>query len=135
MTPQGLSLLLDTNVLLAALISPDTLPAHTQQTLGDPEVTVHFSAASLWEIAIKCSLGRQDFNFRPEDIELLARETGFAELPVLSQHTHAVATLPWLHRDPFDRLLIAQALCLPARLLTTDTLLAGYTDLVQLIRQ
>ncbi len=133
MTAQGLSLLLDTNVLLAALIAPDTLPTPTQQALQDPAVTVHFSAASLWEIAIKCSLGRQDFTFRPEDIELLARETGFTELPVLSQHTHAVATLPWLHRDPFDRLLLAQALSLPARLLTTDALLAKYSDLVQLV--
>ena len=62
----------------------------------------YFSAASLWEIAIQSSLGRQDFTVRPEDIELLARETGFTELPVLSQHTHAVATLPWLHRDPFE---------------------------------
>ena len=133
MTSQGLSLLLDTNVLLAALIAPDTLPTSTQQALRDPAVTVHFSAASLWEIAIKCSLGRQDFTFRPEDIELLARETGFTELPVLSQHTRAVATLPWLHRDPFDRLLLAQAISLPARLLTTDALLAQYSDLVQLV--
>jgi PIN domain nuclease of toxin-antitoxin system len=133
MTSQGLSLLLDTNVLLAALIAPDTLPTRTQQALRDPAVTVHFSAASLWEIAIKCSLSRQDFTFRPEDIELLARETGFTELPVLSQHTHAVATLPWLHRDPFDRLLLAQAISLPARLLTTDALLAKYSDLVQLV--
>ena len=133
MTSQGLSLLLDTNVLLAALIAPDTLPTPTQQTLRDPAVTVHFSAASLWEIAIKCSLSRQDFTFRPEDIELLARETGFTELPVFSQHTHAVATLPWLHRDPFGRLLLAQAIALPARLLTTDALLAKYSDLVQLV--
>jgi PIN domain nuclease of toxin-antitoxin system len=130
---QGLGLLLDTNVLLAALIAPETLPAATQQTLRDPAVTVHFSAASLWEIAIKCSLGRQDFTFRPEDIELLARETGFTELPVRSQHTHAAATLPWLHRDPFDRLLLAQAVSLPARLLTTDAQLARYSDLVQLV--
>ena len=134
MTSPGLSLLLDANVLLAALMAPDTLPTPTQQALRDPAVTVHFSAASLWEIAIKCSLGgRQDFTFRPEDIELLARETGFTELTVRSQHTRAVATLPWLHRDPFDRLLLAQAISLPARLLTTDARLAQYSDLVQLV--
>jgi PIN domain nuclease of toxin-antitoxin system len=132
-TSQGLRLLLDTNVLLAAPIAPDTLPTPTQQALRDPTVTVHFSSASLMEIAIKCSLGRQDFSFRPEVIEILARETGFTELPVLSQHTHAVATLPWLHRDPFDRLLLAQAISLPAKLLTTDALLAKYSDLVQLV--
>lgn len=133
MESRGLSLLLDTNVLLAALIAPETLPATTQQALRDPAVTVHSSAASLWEIDIRCSLGRPDFTFRSEDIELLARDTGFIELPVLSHHTHAVATLPWLHRDPFDRLLLAQAVSLPARLLTTDAQLTRYSDLLQLV--
>lgn len=84
-------------------------------------------------LRLPSSLGRQDFTFRPEDIERLARATGFTELPVRSQHTHTVATLPRLHRDPFDRLLLAQAVSLPARLLTTDAQLARYSDLVQLV--
>ncbi len=129
----GAKLLLDTNILLAALIDPDTLPPDVQHRLRDPAATVYFSAASLWEIAIKCSLGREDFNFRPEDIELLARETGFTELPVLALHSHAVTDLPWHHRDPFDRMLVAQAMAVPAHLLTRDALLASYSDLVTVV--
>lgn len=125
--------LLDTNILLAALIRPDTLPEDIQAQLCDPANTILFSAASLWEIAIKCSLGREDFNFRPEDIQQLALETGFTELPVMSNHCHRIADLPWHHRDPFDRLLVAQALAIPAYLLTTDALLAKYSDLVRVV--
>ena len=133
MTMAGAKLLLDTHILLAALIEPETLPQEVQHRLRDPVATVYFSVASLWEIAIKCSLGREDFNFRPEDIERLARETGFTELPVLSLHTHAVADLPWLHRDPFDRMLVAQAMAVPAYLLTRDALLANYSDWVKVV--
>lgn len=125
--------LLDTNILLAALIAPDTLPADIQAQLCDPANTILFSAASLWEIAIKCSLDREDFNFRPEDIQQLALETGFAELPVMSSHCHRITDLPWHHRDPFDRLLVSQAQAIPAYLLTTDALLAKYSDLVRVV--
>lgn len=133
MTIPGLKLLLDTNVLLAALIAPDSLPADIRQQLSDPKVSVYFSAASIWEIAIKRSLGRQDFGFRPEDIEQLARDTGFTELPIASGHCYAVADLPWHHRDPFDRLLVAQAMSIPAYLLTRDGLLGKYSELVRLV--
>ncbi len=125
--------LLDTNILLAALIAPDTLPAEVQGQLSDPAHSILFSAASIWEIAIKYSLGRESFNFRSEDIEQLALETGFTELPILSGHCHRVADLPWHHRDPFDRLLVAQAQAIPAYLLTTDGLLATYSDLVHVV--
>ncbi len=125
--------LLDTNILLAALIRPDSLPEDIQAQLCDPANTILFSAASLWEIAIKRSLGREDFNFRPEDIQQLALETGFDELPVMSSHCHRIADLPWHHRDPFDRLLVSQAQAMPAYLLTTDALLAKYSDLVRVV--
>lgn len=125
--------LLDTNILLAALIAPDTLPAAVQAQLCDPAHNILFSAASIWEIAIKRSLGREAFNFRPEDIQQLALETGFNELPILSEHCHRVADLPWHHRDPFDRLLVSQAQSIPAYLLTTDELLARYSDLVRVV--
>jgi PIN domain nuclease of toxin-antitoxin system len=126
-------LLLDTNILLAALIAPDSLPAEVQAQLCDPANTILFSAASIWEIAIKCSLGKEDFNFRPEDIQQLALETGFTELPVMSHHCHRITDLPWHHRDPFDRLLVAQAQAIPAYLLTTDELLARYSDLIRVV--
>jgi PIN domain nuclease of toxin-antitoxin system len=129
----GSEFLLDTNILLAALIAPDTLPAEVQAQLSDPANSILFSAASLWEIAIKCSLCREDFNFRPEDIQQLAEETGFTELPILSSHCHRITDLPWHHRDPFDRLLVAQAQAIPAYLLTTDELLEKYSDLVRVV--
>jgi PIN domain nuclease of toxin-antitoxin system len=123
--------LLDTNILLAALIKPELLPTDTQALLQDPASLVYFSAASLWEIAIKHSLGRDDFDFLPQDIHQLALQTGFTELPVAASHSYAVANMAWHHRDPFDRLLIAQALSLPAYLLTTDGVLEAYSELVK----
>jgi len=126
-------LLLDTNVLLASLLSPYRLPKTTQTVLTDPQHTILFSAVSLWEIAIKSSLRRPDFDFEPQDIYQLAQETGFTELPMESIHTFLLASLPWYHKDPFDRLLVAQAMTLPARLLTTDAALVPYTPLVDCI--
>lgn len=126
-------LLLDTNVLLAMLLAPGRLPERTRETLADPQNEVLFSAASLWEIAIKSSLGRAAFDFRVEDIHALALETGLRELPVEGAHTYLVATLPWHHRDPFDRLLVAQAMTLSARLLSTDSVLVQYSPLVDCI--
>lgn len=125
--------LLDTNILLAALITPEALPTEVQTQLSDPANGILFSAASIWKIAIKRSLGREDFNFRSEDIQQLALETGFTELPVLSNHCHRISDLPWHHRDPFDRLLVSQAQAIPAYLLTTDELLAKYSDLVRVV--
>jgi len=125
--------LLDTNILLTALIAPDTLPTDVQTQLSDTANSILFSAASIWEIAIKRSLGREDFNFRPEDIQQLALETGFTELPIMSNHCHRITDLPWHHRDPFDRLLVSQAQAIPAYLLTTDELLARYSDLVRVV--
>jgi len=122
--------LLDTNVLLAAVIRPERLPEAVQSLLQDRANRVYFSAVSIWEVAIKRSLNRNDFDFQSEDIEQLARETGFSELPLHSSHCHAVGRMPWHHRDPFDRLLVAQAQFLPARLLTTDRQLAQYSELV-----
>lgn len=125
--------LLDTNILLAALIAPDSVPTEVQAELSDPANSILFSAASIWEIAVKRSLGREAFNFRPEDIRQLALETGFTELPIMSEHCHRIADLPWHHRDPFDRLLVSQAQTIPAYLLTTEVLLAKYSDLVRVV--
>lgn len=133
MTTPGQKWLLDTNVLLAALIKPEILPLDTQILLQNPASTVYFSAASLWEIAIKHSLGRDGFDFLPEDIHRLALQTGFTELPIAANHSYAVARMAWHHRDPFDRLLVAQAQSIPAYLLTTDGELERYTELVKRI--
>lgn len=125
--------LLDTNILLCALIAPQRLNDSVRAILCDAENNVYFSAASIWEIAIKSSLNKADFNFSAENIHKLALESGFSELTIQSSHTYAIAKMIWHHRDPFDRLLIAQTLDLPAYFLTSDSLLAQYSELIQLV--
>lgn len=127
------TLLLDTNILLCALIAPEKLSAACQSQLTNSESDIYFSGVSIWEIAIKASLNKADFNFLPEDIHALALQTGFSELPMQASHTYAVTHLPWHHRDPFDRLLIAQALALPAYFITSDAQLQSYSELVQVV--
>jgi PIN domain nuclease of toxin-antitoxin system len=123
-------LLLDTHVLLWALIEPNRLDAETRATLEDPDHDVLFSAASVWEMAIKAALGRADFQVSPGAIVEAAKASGFIELPVRSAAALKVATLPHHHRDPFDRLLVAQAMTEPARLYTADAQLKAYSELV-----
>src|SRR5207302_2057183 len=123
-------LLLDTHVLLWALAAQKRLDRQTRALLEDSANEVLFSAASIWEIAIKSRLGRADFGVRPDEIARAAAESGFEELPVRSAAAAIVADLPRHHRDPFDRLLIAQALTEPARLYTADPQLVRYSELV-----
>lgn len=126
-------LLLDTHVLLWTLDAPERLPQDIVEQIESSETTVYFSAASIWEIAIKTALGKIDFDYSPEDIAQAAKDTGFVELPVRAAHASKVAHLPLHHRDPFDRLLIAQVLLLPAQLITADAALPPYSELVRLI--
>ena len=111
-------------------MEPSRLPPSLRRTLEDPAEEVLFSAASLWEIAIKAALGRADFQVAPQEILAAALETGFTELPVRAAAALKVADLPPHHRDPFDRLLVAQALTEPASLYTADAVLESYSDLV-----
>lgn len=126
-------LLLDTHLLLWAVSAPDRLDAATRDLVEDPANEVLFSAASIWEIAIKAGLGRADFAVRPEMIAQAARDTGFGELPVRAAVAARVADLPPYHRDPFDRLLVAQAMAEPVLLYTVDPLLPPYTERVRLV--
>jgi PIN domain nuclease of toxin-antitoxin system len=123
--------LLDTHVLMWALAEPRRLDRETRATIESRDIEVLFSAASIWEIAIKAGLGRSDFAFDPAEIARSALDTGFTELPVRSEAAAFVAQLPLLHRDPFDRVLVAQAIVEPATLLTADVQLAPYTELVR----
>src|SRR5712691_7591566 len=109
-------LLLDTHVLLWALAASSRLDTETRALIEDAETEVLFSAASILEIAIKARLGRPDFRVRPSDIVGTALDMRFTELPVHSAAAALVAELPLLHRDPFDRLLVAQAIMEPATL-------------------
>lgn len=126
-------LLLDTHVLLWALAAPERLPQDVVAQIESPETKVYFSAVSIWEITIKTALRKIDFQYSPEDIAQAARGTGFVELPVSAAHGAKVAHLPLHHRDPFDRLLIAQVLLMPAQLLTADSALVPYSELVRLV--
>ncbi len=123
-------LLVDTHVLLRAAFEPDRLPELFRERLESAQNEVLFSAASIWELEIRMQIGRISLEVAPEEIARTAVERGFDELPVMAVHAAAVRNLPLHHRDPFDRLLIAQALHEPARLLTVDRLLAKYSDLV-----
>lgn len=119
-------LLLDTHVLLWALMTPERLSAPARDALEDPEHAIFFSAASIWEIAIKRALDRPGFSVEPEEARTASLGLGFEELPVTGRHAVAVRHLPLLHRDPFDRLLVAQAKTEPLILMTNDPQVADY---------
>jgi PIN domain nuclease of toxin-antitoxin system len=125
--------LLDTHVLLWTLGAPERLGNTLSAAIKSPDNDVMFSAVSIWEIAIKSALRRNDFQVAPDEILAAAIESGFTELPVRSAAAVQVAKLPVHHRDPFDRLLIAQAITEPATLYTADSQLEIYSDLVHRI--
>ncbi len=121
-----MKLLLDTQVLLWAAGNSRRLTASARKLLNDPANDLVFSAASLWEITIKNSLGRKDFRVEPRVLRRGLLDNGYTELPVTSQHAVGVDGLPDIHRDPFDRLLLAQALSEGITLVTGDAVLATY---------
>jgi len=119
-------LLLDTQLLLWAAGQTDRLSFVARRQISDPDNQLLFSAASLWEITIKASLGRDDFRIEPRLFRRALLDNGYVELPITGEHAVNVGTLPPLHKDPFDRLLLSQALVEDVTLLTTDTQLAAY---------
>jgi PIN domain nuclease of toxin-antitoxin system len=120
--------LLDTHLLLWWLSNSPLLPAQARQLIGDPGNTVFVSAVSLWEVWLKSSIGK--LCVPSSFAEKLAAEA-FESLPLRAEHTPAVAMLEWHHRDPFDRMLIAQAKSENLVLLTADKALAAYGGVVQ----
>lgn len=123
-------LLLDTHIFLWAVADSALLrPAARRWIESADEVFV--SAASIWEIAIKARLGKIDAD--PDELEAAIAASGFSELPVRARHAKGVVALPLHHADPFDRLLIAQAIAEPMRLLTADAALAPYSELVLMV--
>ncbi len=121
-----MNLLLDTHLLLWAAGEPDKLPAAALSEIENPENTLIFSAASLWEVAIKRGLGRADFKVDPRLLRRGLIDHGYQELAVTGEHAVAVDMLPPHHKDPFDRILIAQALVEGIPLLTVDSAIAAY---------
>jgi PIN domain nuclease of toxin-antitoxin system len=121
-----MKLLVDTHLLLWAAGQPDRLPTTARSLIDDPANEPLFSAASLWEVAIKRGLGRPDFQV---DARLLRRgllDNGYSELPIVSDHVVATESLPPIHKDPFDRVLVAQATVEGITLLTSDSSVAQY---------
>lgn len=121
-----MKLLLDTHLLLWAAGAPEQLPLAAKELLEEPQNELLFSSASLWEIVIKNNLGRTDFQV---DVRVLRRgllDNGYEELRISSDHAIYIEALQMLHKDPFDRILIAQSAVEGILLLTSDTLVSQY---------
>ena len=121
-----MKLLLDTQLLLWAAAQPERLSSRARLYLNEVGNELLFSAASLWELAIKTTLGRDDFRAEPRVLRRGLLDNGYLELPITSEHAVTIDTLPPLHKDPFDRILLAQALVEGITLLTADAQLARY---------
>jgi PIN domain nuclease of toxin-antitoxin system len=123
-------LLLDTHIFLWALAGSPRLKPAARRLIEDAQ-EVYVSAASIWEVAIKAGLGKLQAD--PDELAASIAPSGFVELPVKATHAAAVARLAAHHADPFDRILLAQALAEPLRLVTVDEVLAQYSDLVMVV--
>lgn len=121
-----MTVLVDTHLLLWAAGEPAKLPAEARALLQEPGQELWFSAASLWEVAIKHRLGRDDFRIEPRRLRRGLIENGWRELTMTSEHAIAAGELPALHKDPFDRMMIAQAQVEGVTLLTSDDVVARY---------
>ena len=121
-----MKLLLDTHLLLWAAGQPDQLSTAARAWLDDPQNELLFSAASLWEIAIKRGLGREDFQVDARVLRRGLLDNGYGELAITSEHAVAIDSLQPIHKDPFDRILLAQSMVEGITLLTSDPLLAQY---------
>jgi len=117
------NLLLDTHVVLWWLDDDPTLGVRARQAIADPDNTVYLSAVVVWEIRIKQALGKLDV---PEDFESVLADQPFVDLPVTVHHAHAIARLPAVHRDPFDRMLVAQAMTEGFHIVSRDAVLSHY---------
>ncbi|MGH9783184.1 MAG: type II toxin-antitoxin system VapC family toxin [Terriglobia bacterium] len=126
-------LLLDTHLLLWAVAESRRLPGGARALLEDPGNDVYFSAASIWEIAIKSSLRRRDFRVDMDALRAVLPKMGLTELPVSAAHAAGVVDLAPIHGDPFDRMLVAQSIAEPLILLTNDAVLARYSDGVRVV--
>jgi PIN domain nuclease of toxin-antitoxin system len=125
-----MKLLLDTHIILWAAGMPDKLSDSARKLLIEKDSALFFSAASLWEIVIKRGIGRDDFRVDPPRLQKMLLQNGYVELPVTAEHVLRLDTLPLLHIDPFDRILIAQARSEAMLLLTVDSAVIQYGEAV-----
>ena len=125
-----MKLLLDTHIVLWAAGQPEKLSKSARTLLTTPENDLFFSVASMWEIEIKRGLGREDFKVNPRRLRKMLIANGYTELAIDAEHVFTVETLPLLHKDPFDRLLLAQARPEGMLLLTVDASVLQYQESV-----
>lgn len=125
-----MNLLLDTHIALWAITDSPKLSQRARELILSPKAKIWISSATLWEIAIKHALGRGDMPVSGKEAEAYFREAGYRFLAIEPEHAVAVGDLPLHHHDPFDRLLVAQALVEPMRLLTHDAYVALYSDTI-----
>ena len=128
-----MKLLLDTHLLLWAATQPQRLSAEALALFNNPDNELCFSAVSIWEVAIKRGLDRSDFQVDVRQFRRGLVDNGYLELAMTSLHAVAIDLLPAVHRDPFDRMLVAQASVEGFPLLTSDAVLAQYSGLVRLV--
>ena len=128
-----MKLLLDTHLLLWAATAPQRLSTEAQGLFNDLDNELYFSAVSIWEVAIKRGLDRRDFQLDVRSFRRGLIDNGYIELPMSSLHAVAIDLLPAVHRDPFDRMLVAQASVEGLPLLTSDAVLAQYSGTVRLV--
>ena len=124
--------LLDTHLLLWAAAGSNKLPPKAADLIQDETNQLLFSAASLWEVAIKAGLNRPDFKISAGRLRRALFENGYDELPISGRHTAATANLPDIHKDPFDRILVAQAQIEDLTLFTSDRTVARYPGSIEL---
>jgi len=124
-------LLIDTHILLWWLGGDGRLPKTARALMEDPDNTLFVSAVSVWEMRLKQSLGKLEL---PDDFDGRLAGEGFEALPLRAADTRRLGEMEWVHRDPFDRILIAQAASNGLRLLTADEVLAGYGEMVWVCR-
>ena len=127
-------LLLDTHILLWTIAESRRLSAEARALIGDAGSEITFSVVSLWEVAIKTAPGRDDFRIDVGSLRRQLLDNGYAELAIVGAHAVALATLPPLHKDPFDRMLVAQAMVEGVILLTGDPTVARYPGPIRLVR-
>ena len=125
--------LIDTHLLLWAASVPERLSAAAREIMTNEDFQLWFSVASIWEVVIKASLGRADFEVDPNLFRRGLLESDFAELTITGTHVTAVADLPPLHKDPFDRILLAQARTEGLILVTGDAALARYPGHIEVV--
>lgn len=125
-----MNILLDTHIALWAITASPRLPSKARELIESPRSSVWISATSIWEIAIKHSLGRGDMPVSGSEALRYFRDSGYGFLPIEPEHAAAIENLPQHHTDPFDRILVAQALVEPMRLITSDSMVARYSDTI-----